>query len=236
MEPEDTRTESAAHKEMRVRNLLPVVLTIFGILFAQQGRTQAADTLSIVDIRRNIPLADDEPVYKDFYLAGTALGSLKKNLVVTVYRKLTIRDSNGAQSYGDIEVPVGHLRIMAVFGRVAVAREYQLLSRDEHPMLEQIGIMSGDQIDLKGSFLDTKPRPAKRAAIETPAEATTTEQTAAVAPSAAPTAVAAPLQTLTPATEAGRTPATPIEPQAQLNPTASPLVGSTASAGPAPVQ
>lgn len=208
-----------------MRNLLPVVLSIFVVLFAQPGWSQTSDTLSIVDIRRNIPLADDEPVYKDFYLSGSAVGKLKKDLVVTVFRKLTIRDSNGAQSYGDIEVPVGQLRVLAVFGRVAVAREYQILSRDENPMLEQTGIMSGDQIDLKGSFVDSKPRPTKRAAADIPAaEAAPTDQAAttvsteqapvAPAPAAAPVAETAqtglPAIPTTAALEAGRAPATPV--------------------------
>lgn len=124
-----------------------------------------ADDLSVVDVRSNIPLSEEEPAYKDFYIAGGDVSSLKKNLVVTALRKITIRDSKGAQAYGDIAVPVGQLKVIAVYGKVAVAREYKLLSRDENPTLEQVGIMSGDQIDLKESFIDSaKPTPKKKTA------------------------------------------------------------------------
>lgn len=135
------------------------------------SHTQAAE-LTIVDVRKNIPLSDSEPAYKDFYLAGASVSALKKNMVVTAVRKSMIRDSRGTQSYGEIEIPVGQLRILGLFGDVAIAREYKLLSRDEHPMLEQVGLMSGDRIELKGSFIDNKPLPKPKAVseIEVPAE------------------------------------------------------------------
>lgn len=127
----------------------------------------AADDLSIIDVRRNIPLSDEEPIYKDFYINAGEDAGLKKNLVVTAVRKIMIRDSSGAQTYGEIEVPVGQLRILAIYGRVAVAREYKLLSRDENPMLEQIGLLVGDHLELKGSFVDNKIVPApKRKTVE----------------------------------------------------------------------
>lgn len=132
-----------------------------------------AQDLSIVDVRRNITLADDDIVYKDFYINGGEAEGLKKNLVVTAVRKIQVRDSNGSQSYGEILIPVGQLRIVATYGKISVAREYKLLSRDELPMLEQIGLMSGDRIDLKGAFVDnTKPVYKKKTAeivVVTPA-------------------------------------------------------------------
>jgi hypothetical protein len=57
---------------------------------------------------------------------------------------------------------VGQLKVISVQGRLAVAREYQLMSREDEPMLEQIGIMTGDRIDLQGSFIDNKKGSAKK--------------------------------------------------------------------------
>jgi hypothetical protein len=140
----------------------------WGFLFlASFAATQQAfaQDLSIVDVRRNITLADDDVVYKDFYINGGESDGLKKNLVVTAVRKLQVRDANGSQAYGEILIPVGQLRVIATYGKVSVAREYKLLSRDELPMLEQIGMMSGDRIDLKGSFVDNaKPVYKKKTA------------------------------------------------------------------------
>ena len=109
----------------------------------------SAEDLQVVDVHRNIPLSDEEPVVKDFYIAGDQLSNLKKNQTVTVFRKVAIRDASGVHSYGEIEIPVGQLTIIAIFKKVAVARESKLLSRSNLPMLEQIGIMTGDRLDLE---------------------------------------------------------------------------------------
>lgn len=132
----------------------------------------AAD-MSVVDVRRNITLSEDDTVYKDFYINVTPGSGLKKNLVVTAVRKINVRDASGANAVGEIMVPVGQLKIIAIYDRVAVAREFTLLSRDELPMLEQIGIMTGDRIDLGGSFIDnSKPKRRKVSEAEVPAAAT----------------------------------------------------------------
>lgn len=183
------------------------IIAIFVLLSAAFAH---AGELSIIDVRRNIPLSDDEPAYKDFYLAGDQVSSLKKNMVVTAVRKTPIRDSLGTQTYGEIDIPVGQLRVIAIYGNVAVAREYKLLSRDELPMLEQIGMMSGDLIELKGSFIDNKPAAKPKSVSET--EAAQARETASV-----PTATPAP----TPAPTEGTPAATPESPMAATPPVVS---------------
>lgn len=145
------------------------MMLIFMLLFGLTTESKAAD-MSVVDVRRNITLSEDDTVYKDFYINVTPGSGLKRNLVVTAVRKINIRDASGANAVGEIMVPVGQLKIIAIYDRVAVAREFTLLSRDELPMLEQIGIMTGDRIDLGGSFIDTsKPKRRKVAEAEVPA-------------------------------------------------------------------
>lgn len=140
------------------RILLAAGFAILALLFSWEAFS--AD-LNVVEVRRNIPLADDAPVYKDFYInAGTDAG-LKKNLVVNVIRKMSIRDASGTQTYGEMDILVGQLKVIALNGRVAVAREYKLASRDSEPMLEQIGIMIGDRLEMDGAFVDTKKASSK---------------------------------------------------------------------------
>ncbi len=141
------------------RLLLLAGAVILAILFSWEAF--AAD-LNIIEVRRNIPLSDDAPVYKDFYINAGAESGLKKNLVVTVIRKMAIRDATGTQTYGEIDIPVGQLKIIATQGRVSVAREYKFISRDDEPMLEQIGMMIGDRLELDGSFIDNKKASAKK--------------------------------------------------------------------------
>ncbi|WP_413559922.1 hypothetical protein [Bdellovibrio sp. HCB209] len=169
---------------------------------------RAADmSLTIVDVRRNITLANDEEPYKDFYIAAGASSGLKKNLVVTAVRKINVRDASGASAVGEIMVPVGQLKIIAVYDKVAVAREFTLLSRDELPMLEQIGIMAGDKIETRGSFIDTsKPKRKKVAEAVAPAPATPM-----VAPAVTTVAV-----TLAPPAKELQAPVTPAQPDKTL--------------------
>jgi hypothetical protein len=116
-----------------------------------------ADDISVVDVRRNITLADDDMVYKDFYINTGEGSALRKNMVVNVKRKINVRDA-GTKSVGDFEALVGQLKIIHIGAKVSVAREFKLIPRDEEPMLDQVGIMSGDRIDMTGSYIDnTKP-------------------------------------------------------------------------------
>jgi hypothetical protein len=103
-----------------------------------------ADSAVIIDVRKSIPLSDEEKPYKDFYLSNPSGLSMKKNQILTVVRKQNIRDSSGSQSYGELEIPVGEIKILMVTDKIAVAREHKLFSRDDLPLLEQIGIMTGD--------------------------------------------------------------------------------------------
>jgi len=140
------------------RILLMAGIAILALLFSWEAFS--AD-LNIIEVRRNIPLSDEAPVYKDFYINAGADAGLKKNLVVNVIRKMAIRDASGTQSYGEMDILVGQLKIIATQGRIAVAREYKLASRDTEPMLEQIGIMIGDRLEIDGSFIDNKKPSAK---------------------------------------------------------------------------
>ncbi|MBV2168618.1 MAG: hypothetical protein KUL82_07915 [Bdellovibrio sp.] len=173
------------------------MMFIFMLLFGFMQESKAAE-ISVVDVRRNITLSEDDPVYKDFYLNAGPGSGIKKNLVVTAVRKINVRDASGANAVGEILVPVGQLKVIAVFDKVAVAREYTLLSRDELPMLEQTGIMSGDRIDLQGSFIDnSKPKPKRKIAEETPATSATATMTVVTATTPLPPPLA-PLVATTP--------------------------------------
>lgn len=134
----------------------------FIILTALLSWEVFASDINVIEVRRNIPLSDDAPVYKDFYINAGIEAGLKKNLVVNVTRKLAVRDATGTQNFGEVEITVGQLRIIASQGRVAIARLHKFTSRDEEPMLEQTGIMTGDKIEMDGSFIDNKKGSAKK--------------------------------------------------------------------------
>jgi len=174
-------------RKLIARILLLAGLVLLLALFAWEA---FAEELTVVEVRSNIALAEKDPVYRDFYInAGSAQG-LKQHLVVTATRKVSIRDASGTQTYGEMMVPVGQLKIIYVSEKIAVGREYKLLSREDEPTIEQAGIMIGDKIELKASFVDnhkiSSQKPIENAQVGTesiPARA------AAVAPIKAETKV-----------------------------------------------
>jgi hypothetical protein len=109
----------------------------------------SADEVRVIDVRRNITLSDTDKVYKDFYINAGSENGFKKGQTLTATRKINIRDASGATNIGEISVPVGELKVIAVYEKVTVARITKLLERDELPMLEQVGVMAGDLVDLK---------------------------------------------------------------------------------------
>lgn len=108
-----------------------------------------ADDLSIIQVHRNIPLSDEEPTYRDLFLNGGENAGVKKNQIYTVFHRVQIKDFSGTQSYGEIEIPVGEAKIIAVYNKVAVARELKIYPREDQPNLDILGIMSGDRLELK---------------------------------------------------------------------------------------
>jgi hypothetical protein len=141
------------------RSHILIIIFFIGLFFTS---VPWAQEMSVIEVRRNIPLADTDPIYKDFYISTYGDGGLKKNMVVTATRKITIKDATGANSFGEITVPVAQLKIISVQNRIAVAREFKLVSREDEPMIDQIGPMIGDKIDLQGSFIDNKKASAKK--------------------------------------------------------------------------
>lgn len=165
----------------------------------------AAPDAAVIDVRRNIQMSESDPVYRDYYLnAGTTSG-LKENLVVVATRKVSIKDSSGSQTYGEAQAPVAQLRIIYANERIAIAREYKGANRERNPMIEQNGVMIGDQIEIKGSFVDNKYPDVKTAEQKTeqaPVAANTSVKPAATATAGAKDATkpeATPLPTTAPA-------------------------------------
>lgn len=142
-------------RKTHLLNLVVVLYILFGVIFSRAFA--ASENIEVVEVRRNIQLADTDPIYKDFYLNAADNSGLKKNLVVKAIRKVTIKNQ-GSKVIGTFRTTVGLLKIIQVDGGVAVARLFELTPRDEHPMLEQTGIMIGDQIDTDGSFIDNKKK------------------------------------------------------------------------------
>ena len=140
------------------------IFLFIGFIFSVT--TQAGSFGEIVEVKKNIPLSNDEDIYKDFYIKINSTTGLKKNLVVKVFRKVEIKDTS-SKIVGDFKTPIGQLKLIQIDSKVAVAREFKLFPRTEEAVIEQVGIMIGDEVDLVDSFIDTSKPKSQR----TPAEA-----------------------------------------------------------------
>lgn len=110
--------------------------------------------VQVIQVRRNIPLSDDEPIYKDYYLSGGIKSGLRVNLVVPILRWVNLRENNQAQDQSlKIQEPVGWLKVIFAQDQLAVARLYEGPDAAISPVLEQPGIMMGDIVDLEHTFM-----------------------------------------------------------------------------------
>ncbi len=135
-----------------LRNFIKYLVVTLSLFLLTAQTIQAEELIEIVEVKRNITLSDSDPVYKDFYInSGTGSG-LKKNLIVKAKRQVSVKNDM-QKLIGQFHTVVGFLKIIHVEGSVAIAREVRLESRENEPVLEQIGIMVGDQIDLTDSSM-----------------------------------------------------------------------------------
>lgn len=125
-----------------------IIQFLFLLIFIPVAFGEGVKESTIIDIRRNIPLSDEEVPIRDYYLNIGENKGVKTSQNFTVQRKIQVKDSSGAQSYGEILIPVGEVKVIAVYPSVSIAREVKLLSREKLPMLEQRGILVGDRVDL----------------------------------------------------------------------------------------
>lgn len=125
---------------------IPFLLLLIASISGHKNNLFAAD-IAIVEVRRNIPLGDSDPVYRDFYINAGSEAGYKKNMTIKAVRKVTIKDPKGSSALGEISVLVGQLKIISAQNGISVAREVKLIPRDDEPMLEQNGLMIGDLIE-----------------------------------------------------------------------------------------
>lgn len=116
--------------------------------------------LTIFDVRKNLPLSDDEKVYRDFYINGGTESGVAVGMVITVQRRLPLYDTYQNRSAGDLDLKVAKIKVIHVQKGLSVARLHSEYSRENAPLLEDNFIMVGDRLDLATAVQD---RPDKKA-------------------------------------------------------------------------
>ncbi|MCB9084873.1 MAG: hypothetical protein H6624_11045 [Bdellovibrionaceae bacterium] len=116
--------------------------------------SSAAYAVSIFEVRKRLPMTNDEQTHRDFYLNGGVESGLKSGMIVRVTRQVTLYDSYQNKSPGDLVVPVGELKVIFAQKGVSVARLYRVYDRSDLPILEEDFIMVGDEVDVGSARMD----------------------------------------------------------------------------------
>ncbi len=117
--------------------------------------------LTIFDVRKNLPMSNDEKVFRDFYINGGSESGLSTGMVITVQRRMPLYDSYQNRSAGDLQLKVAKIKIIHVQKGLAVARLHSEFTRDGAPILEDNFIMTGDQLDLNSATSDKDGKKAE---------------------------------------------------------------------------
>lgn len=120
----------------------------------------------IIHVQRSLPMSEDEPIYKDYYINVGSHTGLKENLVVKVMRTVHVGKGGKTTDGMKIEVPVGLLKIIYMRPQMAVARLFAIQDVEKAPTLETPAILVGDTVDLTGSFIDAKKTAVAKPKLE----------------------------------------------------------------------
>ncbi len=122
--------------------------------------------LTIFDVRRSLPMANDEKAIRDFYVNGGSEQGLQAGMVIIVQRRSPLYDSYSNRSAGDLDVRVARVKIIHVQRGLAVARLHSEFSRDNVPLLEDNFIMVGDRLDIGSATYDKSDKDKSKKAEE----------------------------------------------------------------------
>lgn len=154
-----------------VWQILSWTLALITVVAVAPARAQE---VTVFDVRKNLPMSDDEPVYRDFYINAGSNAGIKSGMIITVIRKRALYDPYQNNNPSDLSVPVGELKVIHVQKDMSVARLHRTFDRDNMPILEFNFILVGDRLDLGtahfggGEKSEKAKAPTKSAAAETP--------------------------------------------------------------------
>ncbi len=104
----------------------------------------------IFDIKKNLPLNDEEPVRYDYYTSIGRDQGVEKGAVLTVYRRVPVMDIYKNQSHDDMLIPVAKIQIIYSERTMSVGRVVKTADPEKIPVLEYSKIMAGDRVEIAG--------------------------------------------------------------------------------------
>lgn len=112
------------------------------------GASADNTAVTVFDVRKSLPLNENEPVYHDYYINAGPEAGLKKGIYAMVVRRTPIHDPVQNKAQATLSVDVARVKIIHVERRMSVARIVSDTPTAERPILDYEGVMIGDELDL----------------------------------------------------------------------------------------
>ena len=126
------------------------------IWFSNVCRADLNHRISIFQVRKSIPLSDNEPVYRDFYVSSGDESGIRVGMIIPVKRRVPVHDPVFNKLAGDLYISVGELEIIHVGNGLSVGRMINATMDKERPILDFEGFMVGDRIDIDNARMPVK--------------------------------------------------------------------------------
>jgi hypothetical protein len=103
---------------------------------------------TVFDARKTLPLSDDEPVYRDYYVNMGVEAGVKIGSVLSVYRKIPLVDVYTNKAPGDLIVEVARIQVIHTQHSLSVGRVVSGSNYKSIPVVQYEKVMLGDRVDF----------------------------------------------------------------------------------------
>ena len=125
------------------------------LTFAQLIHTSKAQggqkEFTIFESRKNLPLADGIPVFRDYYVNMGVESGVKVGTILSVFRKVPVIDIYTNKAPGDLIVEVGQLKVIHTQKSMSVARIYSIANPKSIPVVQFEKAMLGDRVEISST-------------------------------------------------------------------------------------
>ncbi len=125
---------------------------LFGLLLISP-MSLAAD-YSIFEIHKTLPMENNEPAFKDYYVNAGGESGIKKGMYLNVIRNSSVLDPAKNSNQGSLKIQIAKLHIIQVDKHISVGRLVTQTSNDERPGVDYEGIMIGDVLDIDSASME----------------------------------------------------------------------------------
>jgi len=126
-----------------------ILFFIFQSIFAQEA--------SVFEVRKNLPLAEGQEVFHDYYVSAGSNDGFKEKMLVTVKRNMPFKDTNLSKVEEDLIVDIATLELIHVQKTFSVARLKEI---KKSLALEYNTVMIGDRIPLNSARMPASTKKA----------------------------------------------------------------------------